>query len=184
VSEAEARLRPLMVASLDGDAAAYRDLLRELTGYLRAYYRRRLAYGAADAEDLIQETLIAIHSRRSSYDRSQPFTAWAYAMARYKLIDYLRKRRVRAAVPIDESEDLFAADETEHAAASQDLEQLLADLPASQREAIRLTKIEGLSIDEAARRIGQSASATKVGIHRGLKRLRHLWSRGDSDAND
>jgi len=88
VSEAEARLRPLMVASLDGDAAAYRDLLRELTGYLRAYYRCRVAYGAADAEDLIQETLIAIHSRRSSYDRSQPFTAWVYAMARYKLIDY------------------------------------------------------------------------------------------------
>jgi RNA polymerase sigma-70 factor, ECF subfamily len=184
VSEAEARLKPLMVASLDGDAAAYRDLLRELTGCLRVYYRRRLVDGAADTEDLVQETLIAVHSRRSSYDRSQPFTAWAYAMARYKLVDYLRRRRVRAAVPIEETEDLFAADESEHAAASRDVEQLLAGLPASQREAIRLTKIEGLSIDEAARRTGQSAAATKVGIHRGLKRLRFLWNRGDSDANN
>jgi RNA polymerase sigma-70 factor (ECF subfamily) len=184
VSEAEARLKPLMVASLDGDAAAYRELLRELTGYLRAYYRRRLANAAADAEDLVQETLIAVHSRRSSYDRSQPFTAWAYAMASYKFVDYLRKRRVRAAVPIDETEDLFAADESERAAASRDVEQLLSDLPASQREAIRLTKIEGLSINEAARRTGQSEAATKVGIHRGLKRLRLLFSRGDSDAND
>ena len=172
-----------MLASLDGDAAAYRDLLRELTGYLRAYYRRRLAHGAADVEDLVQETLIAVHSRHSSYDRSQPFTAWAYAMARYKLVDYLRKQRVRAAVPIDETVDLFAPDECEHAAASRDVEQLLAELPVRQRDAIRLTKIEGLSIDEAARRTGQSAAATKVGIHRGLKRLR-LWIRGDSDAND
>jgi RNA polymerase sigma-70 factor (ECF subfamily) len=104
-------------------------------------------------------------------------------MARYKLVDYLRKQRVRAAVPIDETVDLFAPDESEHAAASRDVEQLLAELPVNQREAIRLTKIEGLSIDEAARRTGQSAAATKVGIHRGLKRLR-LWNRGDSDAND
>jgi RNA polymerase sigma-70 factor (ECF subfamily) len=159
-------------------------LLRELTVYLRAYYRRRLAHGAADVEDLVQETLIAVHSRRSSYDRSQPFTAWAYAMARYKLIDYLRKRRVRAAAPIDEAEDLFTADESERADATRDVEQLLADLPASQREAIRLTRIEGLSINEAAHRTGQSAAATKVGIHRGLKRLRLLLKRGDSDAND
>ena len=172
--EAESRLRGLMLASLDGDAAAYRDLLRELTVYLRAYYRRRLSDGRADVEDLVQETLIAVHSRRKSYDRSQPFTAWAYAMARYKLVDHLRRVRVRAAVPIDGRDDLFAENEQEHADASRDVEQLLSALPSRQREAIRLTKLEGLSIDEAARRTGQSAAATKVGVHRGLKRLRVL----------
>jgi RNA polymerase sigma-70 factor (ECF subfamily) len=173
-----------MFASLDGDAAAYRSLLRELTIFLRAYYRRRLIDCGADAEDLIQETLIAVHTRRASYDRSQPFTPWAYAMARYKLVDHLRKARVRAAVPIDEHEDLFAQDEQEPAEAARDVEQLLAALPARQREAIRLTKLEGLSVDEAASRTGQSAVATKVGVHRGLKRLRALLKMGEPDAND
>jgi RNA polymerase sigma-70 factor (ECF subfamily) len=182
--DAEVRLKGLMLASLDGDAAAYRDLLRELALHLRAYYRRRLPDGAADAEDLVQETLIAVNARRASYDRTQPFTPWAYAMARYKLVDHFRKTKVRAAEPIDDREDLFATDEHEQAAASHDVERLLAPLPQRQRDAIRLTHIEGLSIDEAAQRTGQSATATKVGIHRGLKRLRALWGIGERDADD
>ena len=172
--DTEPRLKALMTASLDGDATAYRDLLRELAAYLRAYYRRRLHDGGADVEDLVQETLIAVHKRRASYDRSQPFTPWAYAMARYKLVDHLRKTRMRAAVPLDDREDLFANDGQLSAEAARDVEQLLANLPPRQREAIRLTKLEGLSISEAARHTGQSAVATKVGVHRGLKRLRKL----------
>lgn len=176
--DAESRLRALMLASLAGDAAAYRELLGELTIYLRAYYRRRLVGDGADTEDLTQETLIAVHSRRASYEPSEPLTAWVYAMARYKLVDHLRRARVRATVPLDACEDdLFAVDEQEQAEASRDVEQLLSGLPARQREAIRLTHVEGLSMDEAAGRMGQSAGATKVGVHRGLKRLRALWQR-------
>ena len=182
--DVEPRLKSLMLASLDGDGPAYRDLLRELTKYLRAYYRRRLIDGGADAEDLVQETLIAVHTRRASYDRSQPFTAWAYAMARYKLVDHLRKARVRAAVSIDEREDLFALDEQHQAEVSRDVEQLLSVLPPRQQEAIRLTKLEGLSVDEAASRTGQSATATKVGVHRGMKRLRALLNIREPDEND
>lgn len=182
--DVESRLKALMLASLDGDGAAYSDLLRELTKYLRAYCRRRLIDGGADAEDLVQETLMAVHTRRESYDRSKPFTAWVYAMARYKLIDYLRKTRVRAAVPIDELEDLFAANEQGQAEVSRDVEQLLSVLPPRQQEAIRLTKLEGLSIDEAAIRTGQSAAATKVGVHRGMKRLRAFLNIREPDEND
>lgn len=174
-----------MLASRGGDAAAYRELLRELAVHLRAYYRRRLADGGSDAEDLVQETLIAVNARRASYDPSQPFTPWAYAMARYKLVDHFRKARVRAAEPIDDHDDLFSSiDEHERTAAAHDVEKLLAPLPPRQRDAIRLTHIEGLSIDEAAQRTGQSAAATKVGIHRGLKRLRALWGAGERDADE
>lgn len=173
-----------MVAGLDGDALAYRLLLVELTGYLRSYYRRRMHGAGADVEDLIQETLIAVHSRRTSYDRSQPFTAWAYAMARYKFIDHLRRRRVRMEIPIEDCEALFAPDEQEQAAAARDVEGLLDALPAAQREAIRLSKLEGLSINEIASRTGRSAAATKVGIHRGLKRLRQFWSADEKDGDD
>ncbi len=177
----EVRLKALMLSSLGGDVAAYRDLLRELADHLRRYYRRRLGHGKADLEDLVQETLMAVHTRRASYDPSYPFTPWAYAMARYKLVDHLRRETVRAAEPIDEYAELFAIDENEQMAAAHDVERLLAPLPARQRDAIRLTRIEGLSVEEAARRTGQSPTATKVGIHRALKRLREAMGARDAD---
>ena len=171
VPEVESRLKSLMLLSLSGDGTAYRELLIELSERLRAYYRRRLGEGCSDAEDLVQETLMAIHTRRASFDRTQLFTPWAYAMARYKLVDYLRRTRVRIAVSVDDCEDLFAADETEPAAAARDVDRLLSRLPRAMSNAIRLTRIEGHSINETAERTGKSPAATKVSIHRGLLRL-------------
>jgi RNA polymerase sigma-70 factor (ECF subfamily) len=172
-----------MLSSLSGDAAAYSLLLSDLSARLRTYYRRRLGDGASDAEDLVQETLIAMHERRISFDRTQPLTAWVYAIARYKLVDHLRRRRVRMALPVDECEELFAPDDVEQTSASRDLDRLLSTLPGPVSEAIRLTKIEGLSIEEAALRTGKSATATKVSIHRGLLRLTQRLS-GKVDADE
>lgn len=160
-----------MLLSLGGDAAAYRVLLSELSGRLRTFYRRRLGDASHDAEDLVQETLIAMHARRMSFDRTQPVTAWVYAIARYKLVDYLRRQRVRNPVPVDDCEALFAPDEVEQASAAHDVARLLGTLPSATSEAIRLTKLEGHSIEEAAVRTGKSATAIKVSIHRGLLRL-------------
>jgi RNA polymerase sigma-70 factor (ECF subfamily) len=171
VQEVESRLKQWMLLSLGGDAVAYRALLSELSGRLRTYYRKRLGPGFSDAEDLVQETLIALHTRRASFDPSQPFTVWAYAMARYKLIDHLRRARVRAAVSMDEAEELFAPDVIEQTAAARDVEGLLSELPGAVGEAIRLTRIEGHSVEEAAQRTGKSTTAVKVSIHRGLLRL-------------
>jgi RNA polymerase sigma-70 factor, ECF subfamily len=182
VPEAESHLKSLMLLSLDGEAAAYRELLQALSIRLRAYYRKRLGAHASDIEDLVQETLIAIDGRRSSYERSQPFTAWAYAIARYKLVDHLRRSRVRAAISVDDCNELFAPDDIESAAASRDVERLLSGLPKPVSEAIRLTRIEGLSVEEAARRTGKTPTATKVSIHRGLLRLSaRLMGRNDAD---
>jgi RNA polymerase sigma-70 factor (ECF subfamily) len=182
VPEAESRLKELMLLGLDGDARAYRELLQVLAARLRRYYRRRLGADYSDAEDLVQETLMAIHARRSSYDRSQPFTAWAYAMARYKLIDHLRKLRIRASISVEDCDELFAVDETEQASASRDVERLLSRLPRPVSDSIRMTRIEGLSASEAAQRTGRSASAIKVSIHRGLMRL--AMKRVDKDDED
>src|SRR6267143_2194950 len=92
----EPELRGLMLAGLDGDAAAHKALLTRLSANLRAYFKTHLARigkGPADAEDLVQETLIAIHTRRHTYDLSKPLTPWVYAIARYKLVDHLRGRK-------------------------------------------------------------------------------------------
>lgn len=169
--EAESQLKQLMLQSLGGDGAAYRLLLSELSARLRTYYRRRLGNSSSDTEDLVQETLIAMHERRMSFDRAQPLTAWVYAIARYKLIDHLRRKAIRACIDADECEKLFAPDDIEQAAASHDVERMLAILPSAAGEAIRLTKLEGHSVEETAKRIGKSATATKVSIHRGLLRL-------------
>src|ERR1700722_13420027 len=97
-----------MMAALAGDGVAYRGLLAALGTLLRRYFVRRLgSHDAASAEDLVQETLIAIHTRRATYNTTQPFTAWLYAVARYKLADHFRRRRVRTTVPLDEVGELF-----------------------------------------------------------------------------
>src|SRR5271155_6253285 len=101
-----------MIAGLDGDAGAYRQLLERLTSHLRAYYRSRfgrIGHGPTEAEDLLQEALIAIHTHRDTYDRSQPFTPWVHAIARYKFLDYLRRTKLTYKdLPIEEVHELTA----------------------------------------------------------------------------
>src|SRR5258707_4900010 len=95
-------LKALMVASLDGNAASYRSLLDRLSSRLRAYYKGKLARfgrGATEAEDLVQEVLLAIHLKRHTYDTGEPFTPWLHTIARYKLIDYLSRIRTSPNVP-------------------------------------------------------------------------------------
>ena len=161
-----------MVRSLAGDSVAYATLLRRLNGHLRAYYLRRLGPGrAADAEDLLQETLIAMHARKSTYDTSRPFTAWVQAIARYKLVDHYRRTKRRAEEPLEDTDLMFSLQEANAAEAQIDIEQLLQRLPEKTRRLIRDVKIEGLSTAEAAVRHNISESAVKVSVHRGLKSL-------------
>lgn len=169
VIEAEGQYREWMLAGLAGDTGAYRKLLAALGGHLRAYFARRV--GPSAAEDLVQETLIAMHSRRATYEPSQPLTAWVYGIARYKLIDEYRRTRRRASVPLDEAPDLFAADAVESAGAKRDVEKLMATLPEGKRALVRAIKLDGASVAEAAAASGLSESAVKVTVHRAIKSL-------------
>jgi RNA polymerase sigma-70 factor, ECF subfamily len=158
-----------MLAGLAGDAAAYRKLLDGLARHLRAYFTRRV--GPSAAEDLVQETLIAMHSRRATYEPSQPLTAWVYGIARYKLIDEYRRSKRRATVPLDEAPELFAHDEVESAGARRDVEKLLAKLPDGKRALVRAIKLDGQSVADVAASSGLSESAVKVAVHRAIKSL-------------
>src|ERR1700677_3330969 len=158
-----------MLAGLAGDAAAYRKLLSALTGHLRAYFARRV--GPTAAEDLVQESLIAMHTRRATYDPALPFTAWVYGIARYKLIDEYRRHKRRATVPLDEAGELFGHDEAEEAIARRDVSKLLDRLPPAKRQLVKDIKLDGVSVAEAAKRTGMSESSVKVTVHRALKSL-------------
>jgi RNA polymerase sigma-70 factor (ECF subfamily) len=182
VRSEEPQLRTLMLAGLDGDATAHKTLLASLAVHLRAYFKRQLARvgkAPADAEDLLQETLIALHARRHTYDRSQLLTPWVYAIARYRLVDYLRRGKAAARdVPIEGATELLADDDAAAVDSRLDLGRLMAHLAPKTRQAIRMVKLDGLSVGEAAARSGMSESAVKVSVHRGLRALSLLVGKG------
>jgi RNA polymerase sigma-70 factor (ECF subfamily) len=174
-----------MIASLDGDGVAYHTLLEQLTGHLRAYYRHRFArigHGPTEAEDLLQEVLIAVHTHRHTYNRLQPFTPWIHAIARYKFLDYLRRTKSSFKdIPIASVDELTAANDAAAVESGLDLQRLMSKLSSKAREVIRYVKLEGLSVREAAKRCGMSESAVKVAVHRGFKALA-LQIRKESEA--
>jgi len=167
----ETRMKALMIAGMAGHARAHNMLLSLCAERLKQYFSRRLSDRVADVEDLVQETLIAIHQRRESYNPGLPFTAWLHAIAHYKLVDHFRRSRLRATLPIDDFFDLAVNDESTAINAAADIDKLLKSLPLKQQEAIRLTRLTGLTVPEAAAATGQSESGIKVGVHRGLKQL-------------
>ena len=175
VRGSENSLRHLMVRGLAGDGVAYREFLVSASGHLRAFFRKRLAGLPDEVEDLVQETLLALHNKRHTYDTSQPLTAWVYAIAHYKMVDLLRRRAHREALsePLDEEAgDLLASTEAGNAAeARRDVTLLLQDLPDRWRLPIVHMKLEGMSVAETVKLTGMSESAVKIGVHRGLKAL-------------
>lgn len=171
----EADLKALMLAGLAGDAAAYRLLLETLQSQLAGWFRRRLSGDPAEVDDLVQESLIAIHTRRGTYDRTQLLTAWVYAIARHKLIDHFRRRGRAMKVPVEDS-GLFVLDDSASVESRLDVERALAALPAATQSLIRDIKLRELSNAEAAAARGMSETAVKVAVHRGLKKLAAILS--------
>jgi len=173
VIASEQRLRELLLRGIEGDGTAYHLFLKETSAYLRSYFRRRLIRLPNEVEDLVQEAVLAIHNQRHTYHPAQPLTAWIYAIARYKMVDLLRRYGQKEAlnVPLDHESDWLAAADTDAGNAQRDVLVLLERLPDRQRLPIQHVKLDGFSVAETARLTGFSESAVKVGIHRGLKAL-------------
>jgi len=167
----------LMAAAQAGDADAYRTLLTEVDVWLRRYYARRLPLAFLD--DTIQDTLLAIHQKRHTYDPARPFEFWLAAVARHKWIDRLRAQKRAPTEALHD--EISVADHGDAVTSAWSLDLLLRQIKPAQAEVIRLVKLQGLSVEEAAARTGQSASLVKVNIHRGLGRLQAL-AESQSDA--
>lgn len=166
----EGQLKSRMLAGLDGDASAHADLLRAVMPLLKSFFARRLRDDSGEVEDLVQETLIAVHTRRGSFDRERPFTPWLYSIARHKLMDHFRRSYRHQ--PIEGLEEILVAEGFEQSSnAAIDVDRLLRTLPHKQARAIRDTKLLGLGVAQVAARAGLSVSDVKVSIHRGMKAL-------------
>ena len=166
----EAQLKAGMLAAADGGSAAQESLLRQVAPLFRSFFSRRVGSDSPDLDDLVQESLIALHTRRASFDRSRPFTPWLFSIARHKLMDHFRKSRRFESV--DSLSEVLVAEGFERSSnAAMDVERLLKVLPPKQAFAIRETKIHGLSVAEAAERRSLTASDIKVSVHRGMMAL-------------
>ena len=167
-----------MRAERRGDAVAYRRLLDEIAGVLRRIIRARLArlgLNGSNTEDLIQEVLIGLHTKRHTWDESRPFLPWLHAILRYKLTDATRQWRREARYlsdqPLDDWAEIFAAPEEDPDRALVDVERHVEALPESQREVVRALALDGASVRETAQRLGRSEGAVRVTLHRALARL-------------
>jgi RNA polymerase sigma-70 factor (ECF subfamily) len=183
LEELEAQLRPAFIAALAGDEASYRAFLEAISNRLRHYLRQMLARSGrredSEAEDVLQETLLALHLSRHTYDPASPVTAWAHAIARYKLVDHLRRTgRHALSLPLDdEAFQLAGPADSAASEARLDLGRAMDALPERTRGLIEQVKLRGTSIAEAARAAGMTETAAKVAIHRGLQAMGRFLSR-------
>jgi RNA polymerase sigma-70 factor, ECF subfamily len=168
----------LMCAFLDGDERAFEALFHELAPRI-ASALTRMSGDRRLAEDLTQSVFFKLYRARGSYQRGVLLAPWVFAMARNTYLDHLRRVRRR---PEHLSEDGTLPDCPNDPAPSsleyQSLHEGLQALPASQRDALLLLKVEGLTVAEAAALSGTSAASIKMRAHRAYATLRSFLSRG------
>jgi RNA polymerase sigma-70 factor (ECF subfamily) len=162
-----------MRAANSGDTAAYERLLRDLLPALRSLARHAVTRAGLemDTEDIVQETLIAIHLKRHTWIETEPLGPWIRAIIRHKLIDALRRRGRRVHIPVEEVENVLAADEIVTDYPRRDLERHLPQLPARQREVIQEIALHGHSIRQTAQKLAMTEGAVRVALHRGVASL-------------
>jgi RNA polymerase sigma-70 factor (ECF subfamily) len=188
LSQDERELSLLMRSSQAGDAESYRRLLVRIRTMLQKYIENSFArFGLGSRggqEDVLQDILLAIHLKRHTFDPEQFFLPWLYAVARYKLIDHLRKNKVslRSTVSIDDELENVETLMPLEVGVDLDIETLFESLPEKQKVVLKLVKIEGLSVDEASKRTGFSQSDIKVTVHRAIKSLQNSV-KGDHHEN-
>ncbi|RAZ86630.1 RNA polymerase subunit sigma [Mesorhizobium hawassense] len=172
----EAELSRLLKAAIAGDERAYADFLHRIAALVRGFARRKIVQGGVDPEDVVQETLLAIHVKRHTWRPDAPVLPWVYAIARFKLIDAFRRRGRRIEVEIDEIAETFAEPETE-TISERDINRALDGLPPTQRSVVSSISVDGHSIGETAAKLGVSETAVRVSLHRGLAAIAKRFGR-------
>lgn len=171
----EAELARLLRESLVGDEKAYAAFLGGAASLVRAFARRRVP-GGLDPEDVVQDVLLAIHLKRHTWRQDHPVKPWLFAIARYKLIDALRRRGSRIDIDLDEIAETVAAPEPERPI-GHEVSRALAALAPGQRSVVSAISVEGRSIGETARSLGMTEIAVRVALHRGLAAIARKFGR-------
>ncbi|MGE3623940.1 MAG: sigma-70 family RNA polymerase sigma factor [Bdellovibrionales bacterium] len=167
-------LEGLMRLAQQGDRRAYAALFQAITPLLRSFVSNRIR-DYSEAEDVVQEILLSIHRASHTYDTDRPFKAWMFAIARYRLNDYLRriyKHAGQSNISLEDLDNEIAGpDVTEQRDQNEYLDQTLGSLPEKQRKIVVMMKVEGYTAEETALAMNMSVSAVKVAAHRAYKIL-------------
>jgi RNA polymerase sigma-70 factor, ECF subfamily len=169
-----------MRLSRGGNEDAYRLLLSRVSIWLRGVARRgllRAGLNAEDGEDIVQDTLLAMHLKRDTWDESQPLEPWLRAIARHKMVDHLRRRGFREFVDIDDYIDTLVMSQNVDESASIDTQRILACLSDRQRQIVEAISIKGFAAREVGQRLGMSEGSVRVALHRALKILATTYRR-------
>ncbi len=172
--ERETEWTDLMRSANAGDSVAYHRLLKAITPVLRAATRRGLARSGQpveQAEDIVQDILIAVHLKRHTWDPTAPFAPWLFAIARNKLIDALRRRGRRIFVNIDDFSETLAGAPQEDTLPPGEVASHLEQLPARQRDVLQSIAVDARSIKDTATKLSMTEGAVRVALHRGLSNL-------------
>lgn len=163
-----------MRQSLDGDKRAYAELLQETSRFLRPFLAKRLSF-TNEVDDLLQEILLSIHKARHTYDGNRAYKPWVYAIAQFRLSDYLRSHysdQLRLALEISEVENNLPENVTETTLSYESISGEIQKLPQKQAMILQLMHQEGYTAKEVAEKMGMNESAVKVAAHRAYKVLR------------
>jgi len=174
VTEPTDKLAELMRRSIAGDQHAYAELLRETSQFIRPFLARRLSL-TNEVDDLLQEILISIHKARHTYDGMRPYKPWAFAIAQFRLQDYLRSHysdQLRHAIDISDVENILPENVTETTLSYESISGEIEKLPQKQATILQLMHQEGYTAKEVAAKMGMNESAVKVAAHRAYKVLR------------
>ena len=184
----------LMAAAQNGDREAYRSLLRQLASHLRGLIWVRAPYlTREDVEDLVQDILMSLHLARDTWQPARPFRPWLASIARNRMADHARRygRRVTIDLQITDLDETFCDESTNYHAEKVvnflAVKDALDALPPSEKTAVRLLRLQQMTLSEAAEQSGTSIAALKVAVHRATKRLRGVLSddkRGGHTAPD
>lgn len=167
-----------MRAANRGDSVAYRQLLEAITPVLRTVVRARgTALGPEAREDVLQEVLLAIHTKRHTWHEDAPLRPWLYAIARHKVVDAFRARGRRVELSIDDFAEGLPAAEGPDPMDGRDMEKVLSELEPRAAEIVRAFGLKGETTTETAARLDMSEAAVRVALHRALKAIARLRER-------
>ncbi len=174
----------LMAHGQSGDQEAYRRLLEEITPYVRSLAVKGHR-DPADIEDSVQDVLLTVHAVRHTYDPTRPFAPWLVAIANRRITDRLRRqgRTTARETPLTDEHETFAAPAANYQEAvsvDRALREAIDRLPQGQRDAIRLLKLQEMSLKQAASATGMTVAALKVATHRAMKNLRKIFTQAGS----
>ncbi|MCB6178924.1 hypothetical protein LHP98_12385 [Rhodobacter sp. Har01] len=168
----------LLARANAGDVAAFARFLMRATPTIRAIIRARGASLPPDQhEDVLQEVLLAIHLKRHTWREGSPVRPWLYAVTRYKVVDAFRRRGAAVHLPIEAFSDILEQAASEMPLAGRDADAMLAQIDSRSAALVRAVALEGESAEVVGNRLGLTAGATRVALHRAMKRLSSLAER-------